>query len=221
MIPRHFARTSLETFEPRPGTEHAHEYIVGYARGYPAEQAGILLVGPPGVGKTHLVAGIVRHLTLEKGISCMFKDFFLLISEVKEAYDAGRYEADILKPLAEVEVLVVDELGKGRTHSDWEQGLLDEIICKRYNQMKTTILTTNFPLEYPDPRRRPPHGERNMRGGLSSGRSNLADALAQPTLEDRVGKRILSRLRQMCMIFRMEKAADYRLVKGPASRGLS
>ncbi len=200
LIPAHFTFKDLDNFEATERTAHVLNFVRTFARGYPADRTGLLLVGPPGVGKTHLVVGVLKVLALEKGISCLFKDFFLLLSEVKAAYEVGKFETEVLRPLTEVEVLVVDELGKGRSNSDWEHGLLDEIVCKRYNQMKTTLLTTNFPLEPP----------RDRSGTvLRAGVGNLASSALIPTLEERVGERIFSRLKQMCTILRID-AADYR-----------
>lgn len=202
LIPAHFTEKDLSNYEWTEKTKHVREVVTAFVQGYPVSRTGLLLVGPPGVGKTHLVTGIIKILTLEKGVPCLFKDFFLLLSEVKEAYEQGRFETEVLRPLAEVEVLVIDELGKGRSNSDWEHGLLDEIVCKRYNQMKTTLLTTNFPLT---PSRKRPHGP--GAGGWYRGNLSVPDEV--PTLEERVGERIFSRLRQMCTILRVE-AADYR-----------
>lgn len=209
LIPSHFAFRDLNNFESSDQTGHIIEYIRTFARGYPADTNGLLLVGPPGVGKTHLVVGVLKFLTLEKGVDCLFKDFFLLLSEVKTAYETGRFETEVLRPLTEVEVLVVDELGKGRSNSDWEHGLLDEIVCKRYNQMKTTLLTTNFPLE--PSRERTAETNRLIYGSSSfrPGQGNLTSGTLLPTLEERIGERIFSRLKQMSTLLRVE-ASDYR-----------
>ena len=152
---------------------------------YPHEK-GFLLMGPSGVGKTHLAIGAVSELTLERGISCIFKDFFLLLSELRQAYSEGVAENEVLMPLIEAEVLVIDELGKGKSN-EWELNILDQLISKRYNASKKTLVTTNFVTKETD-------------------KENIAD---YELLENRVGIRILSRLYEMCNFIHIQ-GKDFR-----------
>ena len=88
----------------------------------------------------------------------------------------------MLTELAEVEVLAIDELGKGRL-SDWELTIIDEVVSRRYNAMGCTPLATT-----------------NYVPGNSNGRSapNLSTTQTSgQTLGDRVGDRVYSRLLQL------------------------
>lgn len=225
-IPARYAHDGLNTFEELgarvPGPTPLSS-LEGFARFYPENRRGYLLVGNTGVGKTHLMVGVIKILTLEKGIPCLFMDFLALLSDMMHAWDAGDSVADIIRPLIEVEVLVVDELGKGRNDAGWETALLDEIICKRYNERKTTLFTTNFPLSLPD-KGEAARSESARAGGQASGASghlhstsrrgqNLSDGRFRETLEQRVGERIFSRLKQMCEILRVD-GEDYRASRG-------
>jgi len=157
-----------------------------FIKHYPNEK-GFLLMGPSGVGKTHLAIGAISELTLERGISCMFKDFFLLLAELRQAYSEGVSENEILRPLIEAEVLVIDEMGKGKCN-EWEINILDQLISNRYNSSKKTLITTNFPSkEYSD--------KVYEKGEL---------------LEERIGERIFSRLNEMCSFLYIE-ADDFRM----------
>lgn len=172
-----------DTFRPKNGSQQdALTYVKDFVKQYPHKK-GFLLMGGPGRGKTHLAIGAISELTLERGVKCMFKDFFHLLSELKEAYSQGTPENAVLFPLIETEVLVIDELGKGKS-SEWELNILDQLISKRYNASKTTLATTNYvSREY-----------------LKEG---------QQILEDRVGERIASRLYEMCEFIYIE-GSDHR-----------
>lgn len=145
-----------------------------FVKKYPTKD-GFLLMGPSGLGKTHLAVGTISELTLKHGVKCMFKDFFYLLSELKQAYSEGSPENDVILPLIETDVLVIDELGKGRSN-EWELNILDQLISKRYNASKKTLITTNY-VTY-----------------------DLAKDLgdSKEILEVRVGERIASRLHEMC-----------------------
>lgn len=145
-----------------------------FVKKYPTKD-GFLLMGASGRGKTHLAVGTISELTLKHGVKCMFKDFFYLLSELKQAYSEGSPENDVILPLIETDVLVIDELGKGRSN-EWELNILDQLISKRYNASKKTLITTNY-ITYDLVK-------------------DLGDS--KEILEVRVGDRIASRLHEMC-----------------------
>lgn len=153
----------------------AMEYVRSFVRKYPGEK-GFLLMGDPGIGKTLLAVGAIAELTLRKTVRCVFTDFFFLLGDLRKAYSEGTPENEIIQPLIDAEVLVIDEMGKGRS-SEWERGILDQLISKRYNSSKKTLVTTNYVAEEFLPE--------NSGTGTE-------------VLEDRVGERIASRLYEMC-----------------------
>ena len=190
-VPAKYANVlQVDTFRPK-GRNESQQYALSYAKDfvkkYPNKK-GFLLMGKAGLGKTHLAIGAISELTLKKGIRCVFKDFFHLLSELKEAYSQGTPENVVLLPLIETEVLVIDELGKGRS-SEWELNILDQLISKRYNASKITLITTNYVSE-------------DYKQRKSSGHSSPNED--QETLENRVGSRISSRLREMCEFIPIE-----------------
>ncbi len=159
-----------------------------FVKKYPTKK-GFLLMGPSGLGKTHIAIGTISELTLYHGVKCMFKDFFYLLSELKQAYSQGTPENEVIVPLIETEVLVIDELGKGRSN-EWELNILDQLISKRYNSSKKTVITTNY---------------------ISS---DIAREIGEEKeiLELRIGERIASRLYEMCEFMYLE-GKDYRKEK--------
>ncbi len=188
-IPSKFSEILMvDTYIPKSvDQQNALKYVKdSFIKHYPNEK-GFLLMGPSGVGKTHLAIGALSELTLERGISCMFKDFFLLLAELRQAYSEGTSENDILRPLIDAEVLVIDEMGKGKSN-EWEKNILDQLIANRYNSSKITLITTNYPSK------------------------NYSDKLSEKGehLEERIGERIFSRLNEMCYFLYIE-ADDFRM----------
>ncbi|HAA58324.1 MAG TPA: DNA replication protein, partial [Myxococcales bacterium] len=155
--------------------------------------------GPPGVGKTHLMVGFLRHVLLERGIPCRFQDFGVLLAELRSSYTNGLSEMEILRGLINVDVLLIDDLGKGR-NSKWESGIIDTLISCRYNTKRTTLITTNYTQELETTLR-----ERYRGRGSTEGE----ELLMRDTLADRVGERVYSRLREMCDFFFIS-GVDYR-----------
>lgn len=157
------------------------------AREYPILEMGLLLMGPCGVGKTHLAVSTLKAL-IERGIPCLFYDFRDLLKEIQNTYDTGTKttELGVLAPIYEVEVLVLDELGSAKP-TDWVRDTMTQIINNRYNDRKVTIFTTNYLDDPTNPN--------------------------EESLTERVGVRLRSRLYEMCKTVIL-KGADYRIEMG-------
>lgn len=199
-IPERHRECTLENFwTNRSGTHRslgeARMQAAGFVKGYPMDTYGngLLLVGPCGVGKTHLAVGILHTLVGEKGVNGRFVDCKQLLKELQNSYSANseQTERQILRPALDAEVLVLDELGAAR-RTDWVSDMVEHVLNMRYNDRKTTIITTNLPYA--------------PAGGLMS----AAKSAARPeTLGDRIGERMLSRLQEMCVVVEMD-GPDYR-----------
>ena len=200
-VPRKFADKTLEAFAPNHSTqEGVRRELIELSRTFRSGDQGLVLMGPVGTGKTHLVVGLLRELSLERGVKCRFQDFHGMLAGVRDLYSQGRAESNVLGPLASVDVLVLDELGKGR-RSRWEAGLTDELLSDRYNAGRTTIITTNYTT---DPKTTIVETYR-ARGGSKDGE----EMVCQETIAERLGDRVYSRLLEMCN-FRHVLGPDYR-----------
>ncbi len=168
---------------------------------YPTDKTGLLFVGSVGVGKTHLAVGIMKDLIREKGIHCLFCDYRELLKSIQNSYNSAvqATEMEILRPVFDTEVLVLDELGAVRS-TEWVFDTVNYILNSRYNDNKTTIITTNFPDQ--------PEQDKPEIDNLSS-RSAADRAARRETLGDRIGERMRSRLHEMCKKVEIE-GADYR-----------
>lgn len=207
-IPRRHSAATLQNFEThliRPDGSRAEAVgnlnrvrfrLYNWVKGFAPGERGFLLHGPVGTGKTHLLAGAIRHLTLEKGIPARFVEFTHLLSDIKEQFDQGRGESAVLAPLIDVPVLAIDELGKGR-NTDWQLSIIDEIISKRYNRSLTTLFTTNYPVEAVAA----PAGDADS--------IDFRRQAAMSHLSERVGERVFSRLFDMAEFIAID-APDYR-----------
>lgn len=189
--------------------EQARLVVATFAREYPAgDQAGLLLMGPCGVGKTHLAVAALRDLVLRGHIG-LFYDYRELLKEIQGSYNAASQstELGVLEPVLNAEVLVLDDTGAS-TPSPWALETLGHILNTRYNQHRVTLLTTN----YPDGPAQLPAAARRRPAAAAS-----APAMTEDTLGDRLGMRIRSRLYEMCRTIEIN-APDFRQAKFAAGR---
>jgi DNA replication protein DnaC len=182
-IPKRYEECTIENFEP---VTKAHRHAVAevgiYVEQFPKNHEGFLIYGGTGVGKTHLAIGLMKKIA-EKGYSCLFYDFRDLLNDIKATYqpNSSITETEILGRIYYVDVFILDELGAEKT-TGWVRDTLMTILNKRYNDQKTTIITTNF----------------------TDISSNDEDSL-----EERIGSRLRSRLYEMCNTIELT-GKDYR-----------
>ena len=107
------------------------------------EYRDVLLIGPPGVGKSHLVQAI-GHQLIRMGFTVLYRSIFDLVRDLMEDQalgDNNRALSRFLKP----DLLIVDDMGlKELPRKSGEY--LFEIIMRRYEK-RSTMMTSNRPIE--------------------------------------------------------------------------
>jgi DNA replication protein DnaC len=209
-IPKRYEHCELSNFEfegPHAHLARARMQACRFVEEYGLENdsAGLLIIGSIGVGKTHLAVGIIKELILTKGSACLFYDYRELLKQIQNSYNESvkATELDVLRPVFDTEVLVLDELGAVKP-TEWVWDTVSLILNTRYNDNRTTIITTNYPDE----------SAREANGTSDFARAQRATR--GETLGDRIGERMRSRLHEMCRIVKME-GADFRQTYKSAS----
>lgn len=184
-IPKRYQHCSLANFTAYNGSlERAVAQARRIADAYPAITRGLLLEGQPGVGKTHLAVAVLKQIIAATGARGLFYDTRDLLRVIRSTYDPSirTTEFEILRPVMQADLLVLDDLGAEKT-SEWVEETMNLIVNTRYNEKRLTIFTSNY--------------------------QDIPDETDPNSLLCRIGFRMRSRLHEMCEFVEMD-GADYR-----------
>ena len=152
-IPRRYEHCTLDTFEPGYGQADqslataymmARQFVSGYpvtteGRGTSADRRRGCRQDAPGGG--HRAGSDLKRESV-----ALFCDYRELLKRIQESYNplVATTELQILAPIFEAEVLILDELGAQKP-TDWVWDTVALILNTRYNDKRTTLITTNYP----------------------------------------------------------------------------
>lgn len=210
-IPPRYRACTLENFATRSieqliaAKNSAKEYIEGFLNNDGVRQKGLLFIGPPGSGKTHLAAAILSTVVRDYPVSGRFVDFTSLIHQIQSTFDPSSPESKqaVLDPVIGADVLILDELGAQKP-TPWVQDILYLVINTRYTRRRPTLFTTNYRLVL-EPRKKPKKADYEE-FGLREERTSLGD---------RIPAVLLSRLCEMADPVLLTGVTDYRTLHGP------
>ena len=215
-IPVRYRDYRLHTFKhEKPTLDRAYQAAKKFAADYPTVAKGLLFMGFPGLGKTHLAVGVLQLLAAGQGASCRFCDFSELLSALRTRYAFNSFDDyTLVKPLLDCDVLLIDDLGAMKIR-DWTLDVLSYVVNQRYVTNKILIATTNFldpesaagaPAKYSElVTSNPESYGRTAPAPIPTPMGNRTEE----TLAERVGSRLRSRLFEMCDVVKIE-GDDYR-----------
>jgi DNA replication protein DnaC len=174
-IPRRYQHCDLSNFVTYPN-EMLLRAVAGVQKfidAFPVVDKGLVLIGPPGIGKSHLAVSALKQAILRSGARGLFYDVRELLKLIRSTYNpvVKTAEMEVLRPVLEADLLALDDLGAEKT-SEWVEETLNLVVNTRYNERRPTIFTSNYE-------------EKEQTGEGDS-------------LLERVGYRIHSRLFEMC-----------------------
>lgn len=183
----------FDNFEPNNSNRKVFNNLKNYSEELlnGIEKKGLILVGNNGGGKTHLACSIANKL-IENGIPVIYGTLINLFAELRNSYDTYNNisEMEIIKLYENVELLIIDDLGKEKP-SEWGLEKLFTIINSRYEKNLPVIIITNY------------------------NQNSLVERLSLNG-EIETAKSIISRLYEMCYLVKIDDI-DHRIQKKKVS----
>jgi DNA replication protein DnaC len=122
---------------------------------------GMYIYGGFGVGKTHLTACISNEL-MKNFVPVLFTYLFEISKAIKSTFDKASFgkasasissetEQSLIEKFSKINLLIFDDLGKEifikNENDTWIQNVLFDLINRRYNDLKSTIFSSNYSLK--------------------------------------------------------------------------
>ena len=145
-IPRRYVHCELSNFEAHTDSQRdALRRATRLVDQFPVVDKGLLFYGDNGVGKTHLAVALMKEAISRKGARAVFFETRDLLKLVRDTYNTGAQETelDVLRPVLEADLLVLDDIGAEKK-SEWVEETLGLVVNTRYSERRVTVFTTNL-----------------------------------------------------------------------------
>lgn len=159
----------------------------------PEHCEGLWLYGPPGRGKSHIAAGLLQHLIRERNLSGRFWNWSRFLSQIRRSFNSTdkTFGGQFIEDAESVDVLVIDDLGAAFQVTPWALDQAFEMISLRYDEEKTTIITSNL---------------------------NWKDSTGFSEVSEMLGEAFFSRLKEIMFPLSFDLCKDYRDEKTPEKK---
>lgn len=143
-----YATCSLNNFEAKTRDQQtALEDVRNYAANMPdrlKDGGGIVLWGPPGTGKDHLLAALAKVAIRDRGWTVSWENGADLFGEIRDRMDGADTEASLIRRMIAPSALwLSDPLPPFGNLTDFQASMLFRIIDARYSRSKPTWVTMN------------------------------------------------------------------------------
>lgn len=146
---KRFCSKTFESFE-KERNPVAYQIAYQYAKNFSDEQEeGLIIIGNPGTGKTHLAAAIANYCITHHETKLKFGNFVDILDSIRKTFHEqteSEQRDEIIQKLQQMPLLIIDDLGKEKT-SEWTREILYRIVNYRYAECKPLIITTNLTPE--------------------------------------------------------------------------
>lgn len=149
-IPKRFVDASFENYEANTiQQELVLKRVVSYAKSFVTglPPFGAIFWGEPGTGKSHLAVSLLRY-AVSHGRSAYYTTAWSLLDRLHRSkmFNAEREEMTVIDRLAQVDLLVIEDVGKSAT-TEREAAQYYALLDARWAACKPTVITTNEPPE--------------------------------------------------------------------------
>lgn len=139
---------TLQSFSPQNDSQlHAIQKAIEFIEQLTQNKAArSIYYGESGLGKSHLAVGISRIAETKLQKTCLFIEVPALKQMIKSSWskDNDFTELEIMRAIAEVDLLILDDLG-AEVCTSWTKELLFSILSSRLS--KSLLVTTNMTIQ--------------------------------------------------------------------------